>query len=141
VDKIKYISEPKLEEQPYFFEFKKYMVVGEHPTWPRLTYDPFPNAGMEDVVRREIIGRQIIFRAKMEISDPVVAMEIRPGKALNYGEHKFAVEESTIDFEPRPNNSSNGAIVDVVGSEFLTLTEPTEIIGRWRGMLAASNPE
>ena len=131
MDAIKYISEPKLEEQPYFFEVKKYMVVGEHPTWPRLTYDPFPDADMEDVVRREIIGRQIIFRAKMEISDSLVAMEIRPGKALNYGEHKFAVEESTID----------GAIVDVVGSEFVSLTEPTEIIGRWRGMLAASNPK
>ena len=139
--KIEYIDEPTLEEQPYFFEFKKYEIVGEHPTWPKLTYDPFPDAGMHDVVRREIIGRQMIFRAKLKVSDPVMAMDFRPGKALDYGGHRFAVEESKIDFEARSNGSSGGAVIEVMGSEFLTPIEPIENIRRLREMLAASNPK
>jgi hypothetical protein len=141
VDDIEFIGEPTMEERPYFFEFKKCELVGHHPMWPKLTYDPFPDAGMDDVVRREIIGRELIFRAKLKIADIVKATEIRPGKALNYGPHKFAVIESTINFEPRPNNSSEGAIVDVVGSEFLTPIEPLENMRRLREMLAASNPK
>jgi hypothetical protein len=141
VDKIEYIGEPTLEEQPYFFEFKKYEIVGDHPTWPKLTYDPFPDANMEDVVRREIIGRQLIFRAKLKVTDPGMAMNIRPGKALDYQGHRFAIEESTIDFEGRPDDASDGAIVDVVGSEFLTPIEPLENIRRLRETLAASNPK
>src|ERR1035441_10425091 len=94
------ILEAKTEEQPYFFEFEKHEAIGEHPTMAKLTYDPFPDAKTEDVVRREIIGRKLVLYVKLESDDFLSATQIHPGKALDYQGHKFAVESSVINSKP-----------------------------------------
>lgn len=71
--------------------------------------------------------------AKLKFDDLRSAMEMRPGKALDYQGHKFAVESSEIEF------ISNGAIADIVGSEFLTAIEPIKVLAKLRETLAASN--
>jgi len=133
------VLEAKTEEQPYFYEFKKYEVVGHHPTMANLNYDPFPEANMGDVVRREIIGRQSILHAKLKCDDGVQAMQIRPGYAVEYQGHKFAVESSEIDFESDSQSCTAGARIDVVASEFLTEIEPMKVLARLREMWSTSN--
>jgi hypothetical protein len=125
------ILEATTEERPYFFDFKKHQVMGDHPTWAKLTYDPFPNASMEDVVRTEIISTELILTAKLEVKDS--AIDIRPGTLLPYKGHTFSVTESSYNF--------GSPIVEVEGSCFLTPCEPTEALARLRAMLAASNPK
>ena len=125
----------------YFFEFEKHEAIGEHPTMAKLTYDPFPDAKMEDVVRREIIGRKLVLYVKLESDDFLSATQIRPGNALDYQGHKFAVESSVINSKPNPDGATVGAIVDVVGSEFLTEIEPMKVLAKLREIWAASNPK
>jgi hypothetical protein len=127
------IIEAKTEERPYFFDFKKYEIMGDHPTWAKLTYDPYPDASMEDVVRTEIISRELVLTAKLKVEDVESRMGIRPGIALEYQGNKFAIKESHF--------SLGSPIVEVEGSCFLTSCEPTEALARLREMLAASNPK
>ncbi|MGA2178685.1 MAG: hypothetical protein ABSH15_03780 [Verrucomicrobiota bacterium] len=125
------ILEAEMKEQPYFYEFKKSEIVRPHPTMANLTYDPYPGANMEDVVRKEIIGRELILRAKVKLENPSFDA-MRPGIALDFQGHKFTVIESNFDFETN--------IVEVIGSKFLTPIEPMEHLKRLRQTLAASNP-
>jgi hypothetical protein len=133
------ILEAKTEERPYFFEFKKWQIMGDHPTWAKLTYDPYPNAKPEDVVRREIIGRELVLTAKLKLEN--TAIDISPGVALNFDGHKFAVKSATTHFLGNPDGSSAGHIIDVIGSHFLSLIEPVDAIEKFREALAASNPQ
>jgi hypothetical protein len=125
------ILEAKTEERPYFYEFPKYMIMGDHPTWAILTYDPYPNAGMNDVVRREILGRELVLTAKLKLENR--AVDIHPGIALEYQGHEFTVKESVEHLQDD--------IVEVIGSHFLSLIEPVEAIAKLREILAASNPK
>jgi hypothetical protein len=127
------IIEAKTEERPYFFDFKKYEIMGDHPTWAKVTYDPYPDSSMEDVVRSEIISRELVLTAKLKVEDVESRMGIRPGIALEYQGNKFAVKESHF--------SLGSPIVEIEGSCFLTPCEPTEALARLREMLAASNPK
>jgi hypothetical protein len=127
------IIEAKTEERPYFFDFKKYEIMGDHPTWAKLTYDPYPDASMEDVVRTEIISTEKILTAKLEIKDVETKTKMRSGIALDYQGNKYAVRKSSW--------SLNSPVVEVEGSCFLTPCEPMEVLARLRKMLAASNPK
>jgi hypothetical protein len=126
------ILEAKTEERPYFFDFKKYEIMGHHPTWAKLTYDPYPDAQADDVVRREIISREKVLKAKLEIKDLETKMKMRPGTALEYGGDKFAITNSRISFD--------SPIVEVEGQCFLTPCEPMAVLAKLRESLAASNP-
>jgi len=125
------ILEATTEERPYFFDFKKNQIMGDHPTWAKLTYDPFPNASMEDVVRTEIISTELILTAKLEVKDS--AIDIHPGTSIPYQGHEFSVKESSFTF--------GSPIVEVEASYFLTPCEPAEALAKLRAMLAASNPK
>jgi hypothetical protein len=129
------IIKAQTEERPYFFDFKKYEVVGPHPTMDNLTYDPFPNAKMDDVVRSEILGRELMLYATLEFDDKIEATEIRPGMAVNYGENQFAVTSSEIRF------TESGATVEMEGSKFLSEIDPVKVLARWRKALAARTPK
>jgi len=96
-----------------------------------LTYDPYPNAGMNDVVRREILGRELVLTAKLKLENR--AVDIHPGIALEYQGHEFTVKESVEHLQDD--------IVEVIGSHFLSLIEPVEAIAKLREILAASNPK
>jgi hypothetical protein len=132
------ILEAETEEIPFYFEFKKWQIMGDHPTWAKLTYDPYPKASMEDVVRREIIGRELVLRAKLKLENSEI--DISPGIALDFQGKNFAVKSATTHYLANPDGSSAGCIIDVVGSHFLSLSEPVDVIAKFREILAASNP-
>ena len=125
------ILEATTEERPYFFDFKKSEIMGAHPSWAKLTYDPFPDASMDDVVRTEIISRELILKAKLEVKDVEMRMKVR-GMALQYEGHTFVVTKGHF--------SLNSPVVEVEGSCFLTPCEPAKTLAMLRETLAASNP-
>lgn len=64
------IEEPKIEEVPRFFKFEKQHFTSQHPSYANLNYDPFPDKKYDDIVRTEIVGRDLVIRAKLK--GPVV---------------------------------------------------------------------
>jgi len=127
------IIEPKTEKKPHFFEFKKRDIVSPHPTMANLTYDPYPDAEMDDVVRREIIGWELILHAKLKGN----VLDVRPDLVIEHDGHKFTVLESEWEI----NSDLNESIAEIVGGEFITLDQPVDVLARLRRMLAADNPK
>jgi hypothetical protein len=116
------IVQARTEERPYFHEFRKYDFMGEGPTMPKLKYDPFPNAALNDVVRTEIIATELVLIAV--IKGPLNCLKM--GMALKYGKHNFGLKKITMKF------GDGGCIFDIEGSTFLTPCEPLKTLAKLR---------
>ncbi|HEX3889206.1 MAG TPA: hypothetical protein VHX90_00020 [Verrucomicrobiae bacterium] len=114
------ILEPKTEERPHYYEFKKCEIMADHPTMAKLNYDPFPDAKMEDVVRTEIISRELILTAKLEIAGSE-SPSVR-GKSIEYNGNKFLI--TTCRW------SLKSPIVEFEGKCFLTRCEPMKVLAQ-----------
>lgn len=124
------IISAKTEERPRYFEFKKSHFIGAHPTMATLDYDPFPEAKSGDVVRREIIGRELVLVAKLKAPPSA----IRLGIALELDGHRFALKAVTEHIDVEGGES----IFEVEGIEPLTpCEEPLEVLARLRRAFAA----
>ncbi|MDB6108305.1 MAG: hypothetical protein JWR69_55 [Pedosphaera sp.] len=122
------IVSARTEERPFLHAFTKNDIVGSCPTMANLNYDPFPDNKPDDIVRRELIGRELLLHATLKGKDVV---NVRPGTALHHEGHAFMIKEAEIDFM---DNTSK-----VEGSAFLTDCEPRQTLMKLREMFAASN--
>ena len=86
--------EAKTEERPVYFDFPKSDFTSRHDKMSNLTYDPFPDSKSTDVVRREIIGRQVILVAKLKAP----AGSIGIGKSIIYKGQKFEFKKVSESF-------------------------------------------
>jgi hypothetical protein len=125
---IEVISE-RTEERPFYHEFTKNDIVGFCPTMANLDYDPFPNNKLDDVVRKEIISRELLWYAKLKGD----VLPIRPGVVFERDGHRFAIIEAKINLTGRTS--------DVEGSEFLTPCEPIKVLERLRKFFAENRPQ
>lgn len=89
-----------------------------------LEYDPFPDKQPNDVVRTEIICQQLFLKATLE-GDVV---DIRPGIALNFEGHSFAITEATIQINTQGGDSKS----EIEGMAFLTPCEPITVLTQLR---------
>lgn len=96
-----------------------------------LTYDPFPNAKNDDVVRTEIIARELVLHAKLK--GPFDSIKL--GTALNYQWYDFGLVEVTEQI----NTESDECLFEVEGVAFLTPCDPLRTLSLLRDALAASN--
>jgi hypothetical protein len=126
--KIEVVKE-RTKEQPFYSEIKKYEIVAPWQGMPDVTYDPFPDAQMEDVVRREIICRELLWFATLKGDD---IAQVNPSIMFVRGDKKFTVTSAEIRFDE--------GTCEVEGSMFLSKCEPRELIKRLRGIYAESNP-
>ena len=119
----------KTEERPIYFEFTKNDIVGRHPTMANLGYDPYPEAKNNDIVRREIIGRELVLRAMLK--GP--AGSLRLGIAFEHNGHKFALRkvEEHLDVE------GGDSTFEVEGTEPLRPIEPMKDLAKLRELLAS----
>ena len=120
----------EVEEHPHVTEFTKNDFLGHHPTMAALNYDPFPNAKMEDVVRKETVCRKLILDATLKVANPEL---FNLGISLVYQGHTFSITDVS--------GSIKSHVVKVKGTCFLTPPEPMKVLARLREMLAASNPK
>ena len=125
------LLEAKTRERPRYHDFKKADIMGHASTMDNLTYDPFPNAKNEDVVRREIIARELVLFAKFE--GPIDSLKI--GMTVNYGGHTFALQRITEHI----NTQSDICVMEVEGSCLTTQCQPVEVLAQLRKTLAAAN--
>jgi hypothetical protein len=126
------VTEATTEEQPYYYDFKKREVMGYLPTMANVTYDPFPKATDDDVVRTEIISTKIILRAKIKAPEGY----LKGGMAIDYQGQKFAISNLTESFDAEGDKS----LFEVEAFSFATQCEPLEALAKWRAALAANNP-
>jgi hypothetical protein len=128
------VLEAKTEERPVHFEFKKCDFVTHAVLMANLNYDPFPNNGLEDVVRREIVCTELVLTAKIKSKD---ASSICPGTAIEYEGHKFVIKNAS---DPIPGDMPGESTVIVVeGSCFLTPCEPMKVLAQLRETYARSS--
>ena len=128
------ILEAKTEERPFFFDFKKCDFVVHATTMANMNYDPFPNNGMEDFVRREIVCTELVLTAKLKSKD---AFSIRPGMAIEYEGRKFVVQKVSEPIRGDAPEASN--VIEVEGSCLLSPCEPMKVLAQLRETYARSN--
>ena len=128
------LLEARKVERPFSFEFKKADFVTHAVMMANLNYDPFPNNGLEDIVRREIICTELVLTAKIKSKD---ALSIRPGEAIEYEGRKFVVQKAS---EPiHSDTPEQSTVMSVEGSCFLTPCEPMKVLAQLRETYARSN--
>lgn len=120
----------EVEEHPHVIEFTKNDFLGYHPTMAALKHDPFPNAKMGDVVRKETLCKKLILSATLRVENPDL---FNLGISLVYQGHTFAITDVS--------GSIKSHVVKVKGTCFLTPPEATKVLARLREKLAASNPK
>ena len=118
------ILEAKTEERPVYFDFKKCDFVTHAVTMANLNYDPFPNSGMDDFVRRELICKELVLTCKMK-SD----QQVPPQGIIDYQGHEFVITRSMPIQEAGAEDSS---LFQVEGSCFLPPYEPIKVLARLR---------
>ena len=118
-------------ERAVYFDFTKNDIVGYHPTMANLNYDPFPTAKNDEVVRREIIGRELVLFAK--IKGP--ADSLRPGVALAHKGHKFDLKK----VQEQIDTTSDQSTFEVEGSQPLPLLDAMSVLAKLRRMFAEGN--
>jgi hypothetical protein len=106
-------------ERPVYWEFTKNELVGHHPTMANLICDPFPTAKNDEVVRREIIGRELVLHAKL--TRP--ADSLRPGVTLAHNGHQFALKS----VKEHIDTTNDESLFEVDGSEMLTPLDPMTV--------------
>jgi hypothetical protein len=94
----------RTEERPIHFDFTKNDFLGHSPPMVKLAYDPFPRASWDEVVRREIIGRELFVTAVLKADE--VSLALRAGRvvALNRTEYLLKrtiprMSEGTVEIE------------------------------------------
>jgi len=127
------LLQPKIEERPFFFEFKKCDFVTHAVMMANLDYDPFPNHGMEDIVRREFVCTELVLTANLQGKD---ALSIRPGAAIEYEGHRFVIMNAS---GTKHGNTPEESSVSVEGSCFLSPCEPMKVLAQLRETYAQSN--
>jgi hypothetical protein len=120
------ILEARTEERPVYFDFKKCDFVTHAVSMANLNYDPFPNNGLDDFVRRELVCEELVLTCKIKSDQP---FRIRPGETIDYEGHKFAITKSKPVEE---EISKESGLVEVEGSCFLTPCEPMKVLARLR---------
>lgn len=115
------------EERPRYFNFTKQMFLGWHPTMPNLNYDPFPDAEMDDIVRTEIIGRELFLEATIQGDDGLLG----PGMAVRHEGRDFAIISAETNF--------GTGITKIEASVFLQLNEPVAILTKLREIYSTKN--
>jgi hypothetical protein len=123
------ILSEETQEEPMYFEFKKRdFLMSTRPGNAGLRYDPFPEAQLDDVVRKEIIGRKLVWHAKIKDG-----FDIRPGVIVERDGHKFAITmaEQSIDT----------GICEVTGEEHQGECQPVKTLQRLIAVYAVKNPK
>lgn len=121
--KIELVS-ARTEECPHYFEFTKNDFMGDCPGMAKLDHDPFPDKKSNEVVRTEIVARKLVLHAK--VKGDVLGM--RPGMAISFEGHDFAVTSSEIKIDTEGDNS----IAEVEGEVFLSHPEPMKVLAQLR---------
>lgn len=119
----------KTEERDRYFDVLKNDIVGFHPQWENLDFDPFPDAQYNDVIHRAFMGRELVLYAKLKAPFDTISLHT----PLILDGHKFFVDKMSFHFEANAEN--NLGVFDVKGSEWLTFTEPQKIIAEMREKL------
>jgi hypothetical protein len=119
----------RTKERPLYFDFTKQDIVGNHPSLPALSYDPFPEFKNTDVVRREIVGRELVLYAK--IRGPHDCLQ--QGMRLDFGGRAFLLTE----FAAAVDTKGDETLFEVEGSCHLQTTPPMDVLKRLRGVLSA----
>jgi hypothetical protein len=114
------------EEVPHYFEFKKVDIMGYHPTMANLNYDPFPNANDNDTVRKEIIARKLVLRARLKAPAGFITMADR----IEYEGHSFLLNSI------QENCGEETDVFEIEGFTFLTPCDPMQALARLRTMWA-----
>ena len=127
MSKIEVIS-ANTEERPHYVEFTKGDFVGFNPTMVNLDYDPFPTNNLNDVVRTEIIARELVLHAKLKGD----VLEIRPGVAVSIEGRNFPVTRSEMQIDTQGENST----ADIEGVAFLTPCDPLKVLAQLREALS-----
>ncbi len=122
------ILEARTEERPVYFDFKKCDFMTHAVTMANLTYDPFPNRGMDDFVRREMVCKEVVLTCMMKSNQPICARE-----TVNYQRHQFVITRS------RPiqgDTAQQSTLFEVEGSCFLSPYEPMKVLAQLRAEYA-----
>jgi hypothetical protein len=122
------VIESRIQEQPIRFQFRKQDVMGMHPTMANLDYDPFPDAGPNDVVREEIIGRQLVLHAKCRGPGD----SLRPGLTVNADGRPFALTE--VAEAPSLQDGPSTFVIEGVYQE--NDADPLKVLAQLRARLA-----
>jgi len=128
------LLEAKTEERPFFFDFKKCDFVTHAVMMANLNYDPFPDNGMEDIVRREFICTELVLTARVKGHD---AFSVRPGAAIEYEGHRFVILNARET--KHGGTPEDSTFFEVEGSCFLTPCEPMKVLAQLRETYARSN--
>jgi len=122
------VIEPRIEERPIRFQFTKRTVMNPHPTMTNLDYDPFPDAGPDDVVGEEIIGRRLVLHAKCRGPGDALRM----GLTVDAGGRSFALTkvEEVSDLQGGPSTF----VIEGVHEE--NDADPLKVLAQLRGRLA-----
>ena len=118
------ILDPKTEERPVYFEFKKCDFVTHAATMANLDYDPFPNKELDDFVRREEVCKKLVLTFKMK---PSQSSSVQTGNTIYYEGHPFVITKIL----PVQGNSGSDPI-GVEGECFLEPCEPMKILAQLR---------
>lgn len=130
MSELTHLKKPEIEEVPRFFDFKKRDFTKPFPQMENLNYDPFPNSKDDDIVRSEIIARDLVLRAKLKGS----ADALNLGIALEYDGNKYALTEI------RRQYSGNGeCIFDIIGVAKTVGEEPMAVLSRLRWAMSATD--
>ncbi len=118
------ILEARTEERPVYFDFKKCDFMTHAVMMTNLKYDPFPNSGMDDFVRREMVCKELVLSCKIKSNQP-----IRPRETVDYQGHEFVITRSQpIQGDP----AEHSTLFEVEGSCFLTPYEPMKVLAQLR---------
>jgi len=131
----KNILEAKTVERLIYFDFKKCDFVTHASSMANLNYDPFPNNGLDDFVRREPVCKELVLTCKIKSDRP---FRIRPGETIDYEGHKFAITKS----KPVEGETSKAScLVEVEGSCFMNPCEPMKVLARLREEYARASTQ
>jgi hypothetical protein len=90
------LTETKPREiRPKYFDVRKADILGAHPVWPTPKADPFPQAEMNDIVRKIKLGDEEWMFANVTGDD---ADKLGMAKAFNYDGKQFFIERETTKF-------------------------------------------
>ena len=118
------ILEARTEEHPVYFDFKKCDFVTHALTMANLSHDPFPNSGLDDFVRRELVCKELVLTCKIK-SD----QQTPPQAIIDYQGHEFVITRSQPIQEAGAEDST---LFEVEGSCFLSPNEPMKVLARLR---------
>ncbi len=126
------IISAKVTECPILFDFKKQDIVGDLAGMPKVETDPFPDKGLDEVVRTEIIGHKLVLKATIKGN----MTGISPAALIPYDGRQFAI----VHFEIQYGAQDDEHTAEIEAECKLDRVEPLKALASLRAAFSGAPP-